>query len=175
MKHAARWLPLLIVAAWSSPAVASPSFPATVDQDLMLTGSMTIEKAAAPPDGCLLCHTTEAGGLGTNNQFGTLMLQDGTTAEEPATVGPALNDIAANEPRAIHDIVMGINPNDDPTALQGALPVPSYGCAVGRAHELRRASTWAPLWAFGLAWIGLAARRRRRPLMQRVWNILSWS
>ena len=162
MTHAGRWVPVLIVAAWSTPAVASPSFPATVDQDLMLTGSKTIEMGAAPPDGCLLCHTTEAGGLGTNNQFGTLMLQDGATAEEPATVGPALNEISTHEPRAITDIIMGINPNDDPTALEGALPIPSYGCAVGPAHERRRASGWAPLAALGLAWTGLAARRRRR-------------
>jgi hypothetical protein len=156
-------LPFLMALAWTRPAAASPTFPAVVDTDLDLTGAMTIERAAAPPDGCLLCHLTEQGGLGTNNAFGSMMLQNGTAPDETATVGPALDAIKTADPRAIQDIVDGINPNDDPMALQSALPVPEYGCAVGSRAE-RPMTGSKPPWV-GLATIGLAAvafRRRRR-------------
>jgi|HubBroStandDraft_4_1064222.scaffolds.fasta_scaffold19680_3 hypothetical protein len=163
MKKGHLCLPFLMVVAWAYPAAASPTFPPVVDQDLDLTGAMTIEKAAAPPDGCLLCHLTEQGGLGTNNQFGTMMLQNGTAPDEPATLGPALDAVKMIDPRAIQDIIDGINPNDDPAALQSALPVPEYGCAV-RSRAERRMNGSMPPWV-GLATIGFAAvafRRRRR-------------
>src|SRR5580658_7609165 len=94
-------------------------FPPVVDTDLDLSGSSTIEKAVAPPDGCLLCHLTEQGGLGTNNRFGLEMKHNGAVAEETATLGPALAAIEASDPLAISDIKMGINPNDDPKWLSG--------------------------------------------------------
>jgi hypothetical protein len=123
-------LTCLVVAAWSTTVAASATFPPVVDQHLMLTGSATIEKAAAPPDGCLLCHMSEAGGYGTNNAFGSLLREHGAVGMEPSTVGPALDAVEAIDPHAIDDIVMGINPNDDHTTPTVALPQPSYGCAA---------------------------------------------
>jgi hypothetical protein len=123
----------LVVAgtALSSRADATPDFPAAVDAALHLTGSNTVEEAVAPRDGCLLCHTTEAGGDQNLDHFGSEMLRNGAVQYEPGTVAGALQAIAMSDPLAISDIKMGINPNDDPKWLSGATstdPVPTYGC-----------------------------------------------
>ena len=147
----------LIVMAWSRYAAASSSFPAAVDQHLMLTGTATVQVKVAPPDGCLLCHVTESGGFGTNNAFGASLKRDGAVGTEPNTVGPALDMIKMQQPRAVDDILMGINPIDDPESLQGALPQPEYGCSVG-APATRHEEAWCAI----LVALALFARSGRR-------------
>ncbi len=134
--HSKASLAFLVVTAWSTYAAASMTFPPIVDQHLKLTGAQTIEHAVAPPDGCLLCHTTEKGGPGTNNSFGALLRQHGAVGGVPSTVAPALDAVEADDPHVIDDIVMGKNPNDDKSVPTEALPQPSYGCstASGPAH-----------------------------------------
>jgi len=146
--------------AWASPAMASPSFPATVDADLDLPTTW-VEKMVAPPDGCLLCHKTEAGGLGNTNAFGTEMKRSGATAEVTATVKGALASIAASDPLAIADIKMGENPNDDAKWLAGSTsvdPVPGYGCGSISPGEPRG---FGKLGIFGLIVAAMMARRAR--------------
>jgi hypothetical protein len=151
-----RSIAFLVVMAWSGHAAASSTFPAAVDQHLKLTGPDTVEARVAPKDGCLLCHVTESGGFGTNNTFGLALKRAGAVGTEPNTVGPALDMLESQVPRAIDDIEMGINPNNDPESLQGTLPQPEYGCSVG-APATRGEEAWcSALVAFAL----LALRSR---------------
>jgi hypothetical protein len=115
---------------WAATASASTTFPQAVDDHLKLTGNMRIEVAVAPPDGCLLCHMTEAGGFGTNNAFGTELRMHGAVGAEPSTVGPALDSLEASDPHSIDDISMGINPNNDHSMPIAVLPQPEYGCTM---------------------------------------------
>jgi hypothetical protein len=128
--HSKASIAFLVVTAWSTHAAASMTFPPIVDQHLKLTGAQTIERAVAPPDGCLLCHTTEKGGPGTNNAFGALLRQHGAVGGVPSTVAPALDAVEMDDPHAIDDIIMGINPNNDKATPTESLPQPSYGCST---------------------------------------------
>jgi hypothetical protein len=153
--------------AWGSTAIASPSFPATVDADLDLPPTW-VEKTVAPPDGCLLCHNTEAGGLGNTNAFGTEMKRSGAAAEVTATLKGALAAIAASDPLAIADIKMGENPNKDAKWLEGATsvdPVPGYGCGSISPGDPRGSGKVALLGLIVAATMGrrMAFRRRARP------------
>jgi hypothetical protein len=147
---------LALFVLWSPPAYGSPAFPAEVDKQLGLTGDMVIEKHIDPTTGCLLCHVVEQGGNGTNNAFGLEMKQAGVVGTETQTIGPALAQLAQENPRAIQDIRSGINPNDDPLATSGR-PVPQYGCgSVAGALD-------GSAWGGGIAAAaGLALARRRR-------------
>jgi hypothetical protein len=160
-----KWpLAFLVVAAWSGLAEASTTFPAAVDQALMLSGADTVENKFQPPNmGCLLCHVTPAGGDGTNNTFGSALKRAGAVGGNPNTVGPALSQLESQTPRAIDDIEMGVNPNDDPESLQGLPPQPLHGCSVG-ASGARHEEAWcASLVALAL----LAVGRFRGPNMNR--------
>ncbi len=152
-------LAVLVAALWAASADASTSFPSQVDSHLKLTGAKQIEQTMPPPGlGCLLCHTTEVGGLGTNNWFGGLMKQHGAVGAQPETVGPALDAVALAAPQAIQDIQAGINPNDDPAAIASAtsLPQPEYGCTTARSSASD--GSWVPFAA--IASLALARRRR---------------
>src|SRR5277367_1537529 len=120
--HVKKSIAFLVVMGWSAPASASSDFPAAVDKHLMLTGMDTVENRVAPPDGCLLCHITESGGLGTNNAFGAALKRAGAVGTEPNTVGPALDALMEQAPRAIADIGMGVNPNEDTESLESLPP-----------------------------------------------------
>jgi uncharacterized protein (TIGR03382 family) len=146
---------------WESVAAASTSFPAAVDQHLNLTGGNTIEAKVAPPDGCLLCHMTESGGFDTNNAFGSELREHGAVGTETGTVGPALDAVEADDPHAIDDIRMGINPNNDTSTPIQALPQPGYGCSTGSSNP-RDVDATAALAAAALAAILVVNRRRPR-------------
>ncbi len=143
----------LLALAWSFPSRASTTFPAAVDSHLGL--KKTVEQID-PPQGCLLCHNNPNGGLGTNNAFGTLMKENGAVAAEDGKIGPALDALAQTDPRAIMDLVSGIDPNADPAALSGD-PVPHYGCGSIAAAPARGSQVGA---LFGLGLACLALRRR---------------
>jgi hypothetical protein len=155
----------LIVMAWSGHAAASSSFPAAVDEHLKLTGADTVEARVAPKDGCLLCHVTESGGFGTNNAFGLALKRAGAVGTEPNTVGPALDVLQMQLPKAIDDILMGINPNDDPQSLEGTLPQPEYGCSLA-APATRHEEAWSAS-LLALALLAWGARGRVRFPRQR--------
>jgi hypothetical protein len=139
-------------------AAASSTFPAAVDQALGLTASQRIEVTIDPPLGCRLCHENDSGGNGTNNAFGLDMLMSGAIGTAPSTVGPALAAIQRQNPRAVSDIVMGVNPNDDPLALSDD-PVPMYGCGSVAASGTSFGDLMA---AVGASLVIVAGRARRR-------------
>jgi MYXO-CTERM domain-containing protein len=85
------------------------------------------------------------------------MKENGAVGAEPATVGPALDKLAQTDPRAIMDLVDGINPNDDPTALSND-PVPEYGCAMTARNG---PPGWPPA-ALVLGGLGIPVLRRVR-------------
>lgn len=141
----------------SSSARATPDFPPTVDQDLMLPAGW-VETKVAPPDGCHLCHVNGSQGGEPLTAFGTLMQDDGAVPYEAAsTAASALAAVEAANPRAITDIKDGTNPNSDPTALNDD-PVPQYGCGSVAPHAPRGRAG-----AILLAVLGLAVRLVRRP------------
>jgi MYXO-CTERM domain-containing protein len=151
----------LFVTAWSAPAVASTSFPAVVDQHLKLTGATTVENAYPPAGmGCLLCHMTPSGGIGTNNTFGAKLREKGAVGAEPSTVGPALDALEQVDPRAIDDLVMGINPNDDSEDPVRPLPQPEYGCAMTTGANALNDEAWAVALLAIAAAVGLRRKSR---------------
>jgi hypothetical protein len=118
----------------------------------------------APPDGCLLCHQSELGGLNTNNAFGHELLQNGAMPAEPGTVDGALMATETSDPLAIQDIKTGVNPNNDPTWLTRSTssdPTPRYGCAVTAARTEVGPSRLALFASLGLL-VAAGARRTRR-------------
>jgi hypothetical protein len=160
--HSKASLAFLVATAWSTSAAASRTFPPVVDQHLKLTGAATIEHAVAPPDGCLLCHTTELGGTGSNNAFGALLRQYGAVGGNPATVGPALDAVEMVDPHAIDDVIMGINPNDDHMTPTESLPQPSYGCSVASESVPGQGVTGVFMAVASFASLALFAGRTRR-------------
>jgi hypothetical protein len=143
---------------------ASMIFPAAVDKDLSLP-ALWVENTVASPQGCLLCHKIQAGGLGTTNAFGGELKQNGATAENIASLQGALLAVAASDPLAISDIKAGTNPNDDPKWLDRSTstdPQPTYGCG-----SIGSISPGAPgnrdgVAVFACVLATLVARGRRR-------------
>ena len=136
------------VALWAAPAPASPSFPATVDAQLMLT--KTVEEMF-PPQGCTLCHLTNAGGQNSFRPFGALVHQYGASMENTNSLKAALVAVQGASPQLIKDIEAGKDPNDD--SSQAPLPTPQYGCSTTRG------AGGAPVIALGLAFLVLRRRR----------------
>ena len=138
-------------------ASATPDFPAVVVKTLDLPG-ITID----PPQGCELCHATDAGGTSLR-PFGTILLQYGTQPYQENTLEAALGQVAQNEPQLLADIKAGKDPNDDSSST--VMPTPEYGCATAPARSAPEG--WLPV--FG-ALVALAVRRwrvRTRPRLPR--------
>jgi hypothetical protein len=74
-----------LIAAAPALALASPTFPAAIQADLMLS---------APPP-CNICHATPAGGGPVVQPFGIAMQDHGLLMGEVGTVEPALQAVAA--------------------------------------------------------------------------------
>jgi hypothetical protein len=144
-----RWIPAILAMTWSGSALATPDFPAAVVQDLGLPG-ITID----PPQGCTLCHTTDAGGSNSLKAFGQLLQQYGATPYNPASLQQALSQVQLNEPQLIDDIKAGRDPSSDTTNVQS----PEYGC------RMTRNAGGADLPGAALAWaaaVVVLVRRRR--------------
>jgi hypothetical protein len=109
--------------AWPAAAHATPDFPAAVVQDLGLPG-ITIDA----PQGCTLCHTTDAGGTSLK-EFGHLLQQDGLQPYDEPSLAQALAQVGGEEPQLIDDIRAGIDPSAD-AASTGNVHTPEYGCGV---------------------------------------------
>ncbi len=141
---------LLGIATWVTvipSAVASPTFPAVVQQTLDLS---------AVPD-CTLCHGLGQTGYRTvTTTFGTTMLAYGAIAGDSASIQGALIQLRAQQSPLIADLIAGRDPNQ-----RGGDP--RYGCGSSAAPA-------GPILALGLAlaallgfqrW-GLAQRRLKR-------------
>jgi MYXO-CTERM domain-containing protein len=161
---------LLVLA--SSPAGATPNFPAALAGDLGLS---------SPPD-CSLCHTDgDQGGTGTvNTPFGKNMRARGLVAYDTGSLTAALAlmesenvDSAGGCLSDVDELKAGRSPNDPGdqadcdggaamTTTSDSVELPTYGCSVARATpspgEERRA--WLSALA-GLAML-LTWRRVRR-------------
>ncbi len=135
-------------------AGATPDFPQVLDSDLSLTAKI---ETTFPPDGCLLCHTTEVGGKQSLKAFGTLAHQYGASSYNPNSLKAALTAVQGANPKLIDDLKAGKDPNQDSSA-GSTLPSPGYGCsatgggAEGACFE----------WIFALAAAGALARRRQK-------------
>jgi hypothetical protein len=140
----------LFVVTSTTGAAATPDFPAVVVQELGLPG-ITVD----PPQGCTLCHATDAGGTSVK-PFGQLLEQYGVKAYDEASLRQALSQLQVDEPALVEDIREGRDPSSDTTSVHS----PAYGCGVGRR---RTGGDGRPVFA-AVATLGIAAlRRRRRP------------
>jgi hypothetical protein len=146
-----------LVLAWATTCSATPDFPAVVVRALSLPG-ITFD----PPQGCTLCHPTDAGGTSLS-PFGALVRQDGASPYDESSLEQALAQVELDEPQLIDDIKAG----RDPSADTGAANVhsPEYGCALGRGPAPE------PLTMAGIvsvALLGSMARRARswRPIQK---------
>jgi hypothetical protein len=148
---------------WASAAGATPDFPGVVVQTLGLTG-ITV----GAPEGCTLCHTTNAGGPSLR-AFGQLLFQDGTQPYNEGSLKTALAEVQLDEPALIADIKAGRDPNDDTSGLS-SVETPTYGCATtpARAHA-SELHAHVGLALVALAWARGSRRRRagRPPLPPR--------
>jgi hypothetical protein len=143
---------LLGIATWVTVipnAVASPTFPAVVQQTLHLP---------AAPD-CTLCHGLGQTGYRTvTTTFGATMLDYGARAGDNASIQAALIQLQAQQSPLIADLIAGRDPN-----RQGGDP--RYGCGSSAAPS-------GPSLALGLAlasvlWFQRSHRVRRRPKVSR--------
>jgi hypothetical protein len=134
--------------AWAAPCSATPDFPAAVVRDLSLPG-ITID----PPQGCTLCHPTDAGGT-TLSPFGTLVRQDGASPYDEGSLQQALAQIELDEPQLIDDIKAGRDPSGDTSSAN--VHSPEYGCALGRGPAPE------PLAMAGIVSAALLASMTRR-------------
>jgi MYXO-CTERM domain-containing protein len=147
----------LACATFCASAEATPEFPGTIDSDLALT--KTVE-ATFPPDGCLLCHTTESGGLNQFKPFGTLVHQYGASAYNPNSLKAALTAIQGTTPQLLDDLKAGRDPNLDDSAGP-TLPSPQYGCSVASSAAPVEVGPLGALAGAVLAMLATARRRRR--------------
>ncbi|MCL2448965.1 MAG: hypothetical protein FWD17_08470, partial [Polyangiaceae bacterium] len=99
----------------------------------------------------------EQGSLGGTplTPFGSALGID-STAPTDAQLQAALGMMQQTNPRALDDLRMGQDPNNDPAALGGD-PVPEYGCG-SIATSPRPALATLVAWA---ALVGLGVIRRR--------------
>jgi hypothetical protein len=150
MAQGAQWVVVALAMAWTSRARATPDFPGVVVKDLDLPG-ITID----PPQGCTLCHPTDAGGTSLQ-PFGQLLQQYGVQPYDESSLEQALAEVEQNEPQLVADIKDGRDPNDD--AGTANLHSPQYGCALAGGVTIRPDPAMAAFMAIALlGWI----RRRR--------------
>jgi hypothetical protein len=143
---------LALMITGTSSARATPDFPQVVVKDLGLSG-ITID----PPQGCTLCHPTDAGGTSLQ-PFGQLLQQYGVQPYDESSLEQALSQVEQNEPQLVADIKDGRDPNDDADAAN--LHSPQYGCALaGGANQGPLGPV--PPWA-GIVLLALARRRGSR-------------
>ena len=109
-------------------AGATPEFPAVVEKTLDLS-KIEID----PPQGCTLCHTTDAGGPSLRT-FGLLVQQYGAQPYQDSTLVAALGEVQQKDPQLIADIKAGNDPNEDPAA--SSLPTPSMGARPRRGRRI---------------------------------------
>jgi hypothetical protein len=147
-------------------AQASATFPQEVDKILMLqTPVEDIAAPLGPGGGCLLCHQSPSGGFGTNNAFGTMMKNAGCVGTVTGSVDFALAKLEQTAPRAIADLQMAMDPNNDPLAINND-PVPQYGCGSVAGWTTRAADRGAAV-PTALAVIALCLiRRHKRRLLR---------
>jgi hypothetical protein len=171
MRHGARrffgWVTLAAGLLLPHAADASPAYPGVVRDDIKaLTG---LDMPCTPP--CTLCHRDFQGGRGSViKPFGTSMMKNGLTYQDPASVAAALGALKANAVDSDGDGVADIDElgvgRDPDVAGNGDLcpAAPRYGCGarVARAEPDNRGAL-----AMVGALIAVAAsvrliRRRRR-------------
>jgi hypothetical protein len=154
----------------SGVAVASPSYPVLIQQDL---GGTTCAPA------CTICHRDNNGGTGTVvTPFGRNMMGLGLVAESPAALkhaltleeqagtdssGDGITDIAAlmacQDPNVFEAVDGGVAGEGGPVGNpdQFTDPTPEYGCSMGRAPN-REGAAWAV--AMCVLWTATLLRRR---------------
>jgi hypothetical protein len=138
---------------WAATCWATPDFPAVVVRALSLPG-ITFD----PPQGCTLCHPTDAGGTSLS-PFGALVRQDGASPYDETSLEQALTQIELDEPRLIDDIKAGRDPSADTSAAN--VHSPEYGCGLGRGPAPE------PLVITGIVSAALLGSLTRRARSQR--------
>lgn len=147
-------LAMLVASAMATPARATPNFPKVIQARLGL---------AKPPD-CIICHDTNAGGLGTAIQpFAEYLKSRGLRPFDEASLQRALDADQAErhdcDGDGVPDIValeLGRSPN------AGIEDVPHYGCgaSIGRARD--RFDRAAIVVMLGIVWAAHRSVRRRK-------------
>ncbi len=131
---------------------ASPPFPAEIQAHLALSKA---------PD-CLICHTTEAGGMGTaTTKFAAAMKQAGLQVENIPSLAAALDTLAANNTDSNADGISDIQALKDGMDPNGATATgEKFGCggriATGGVHR-------NTVVTFAMVCLGLLLMSRRRP------------
>jgi uncharacterized protein (TIGR03382 family) len=148
-------VPALVVAGLfvSRRAEAHPDFPSTVDTDLGLTGSVTVENVF-PPSGCQLCHTSPGGATISLTPFGErLVIMYGVSSDvatdDPSEVTAALAAMQTQDPKLIEDLKNGKDPSADITST---VLMPVFGCSAAPG----------PAGGYGAALLVVAAALLRR-------------
>jgi hypothetical protein len=96
-------------------AMASPTYPATIVTDLMITCQPAVPQ-------CTVCHATLAGGGKPTTGFGIAMVGKGLVPNDPASLSAALTALQADPTNSAY--IKALQACTDPNA--GATPV-GYG------------------------------------------------
>lgn len=145
----------LLVTTVVGRAQATPNFPGGIQTHLTL--------AEAPP--CTLCHLGTPGRGTVNTSFGATMRSRGLVAYDEASLGSALDALAAEQKDSDGDgtdDIRELRDGTDPNAGAGGSesPVPEYGCNAatrpgGGASLALLAAVLVVVW-----------RRRRKTLVR---------
>jgi hypothetical protein len=155
--QAAQAVVALVVTTWSLGARATPEFPQAVVQDLGLPG-ITV----GAPQGCTLCHPTDAGGLSLK-PFGQLLLQNGVKPYDPSSLKLALDQVELEEPQLVDDIRAGRDPSSDTTDVHR----PEYGCSAATMGSHAPQPLAPTLLAVGALLVARGLRRRSASRLRR--------
>lgn len=137
-------------------AFASQEFPGIVQSDWGL---------AAAPD-CIVCHQSDAGGMGTSTKpfsrslqrEGLVELNDGSLHTALAALKSQMVDSDGDGKSDYEELLMGGDPNDGPGQMD--FPVPQTGCAVRTPPIAADGS--AQTWFLSLALAAMLVRARRK-------------
>jgi len=140
---------------FAASALASPSYPAVIEEEWRLTYTPA----------CTTCHASDSGGRGTVVTYFGIELQSlGLTAQNDASLVEALREDKAQQIDSdgsgtsdYDDLVAGRDPNSGPGPSGGGPVRPLHGCAAAPGHDSEGSA--ALVLALALLW---AARRRQR-------------
>jgi hypothetical protein len=127
MKRFLRVVTAAAVMLFPAAARSEPTFPPVVDTFIGAPGRVEAMYPDPSMPGCHLCHVNGSTGGLPVTKFGAL-LGINQTVPTPDELQAALDSLNMTDPRALDDLKMSMDPNEDGSIA--GLPQPNYGCGL---------------------------------------------